>query len=61
MSGDDELRRLLRAAEAYAEAVEARVLEARRQREAAQERFALLKSYQNSHVTFLHAIYLTMN
>ncbi|KAG5956017.1 hypothetical protein E4U58_006799, partial [Claviceps cyperi] len=37
MSGDDELRRLLRAAEAYAEAAEARALEARRQREAAQE------------------------
>ncbi|KAG6020493.1 hypothetical protein E4U40_006054 [Claviceps sp. LM458 group G5] len=38
MSGDDELRRLLRATEAYAEAVEAQALEERRQREALEAR-----------------------
>ncbi|KAG6100933.1 hypothetical protein E4U30_003446 [Claviceps sp. LM220 group G6] len=39
MSGDDELRRLLRDTEAYAEAVEARALLERRLRETVEERF----------------------
>ncbi|CCE31084.1 uncharacterized protein CPUR_04935 [Claviceps purpurea 20.1] len=68
MSGDDELQRLLRAVAGCCGLLK-RMLKLLKRvslksdicAKPLKSVFALLKSYQNSHVTFLHAVYSTMN